>query len=320
MPYLLSVVLFGATCVKAAENADFPAWAYPRCDRTPPAIEPDNSRPLSVPGSRVHFTAADLARASVAPDWFPPEHAKMPTVVAASRSDKKIACAYCHLPDGSGRPENAKLAGLSTAYIIAQVRGIHTQERRPAKPGWAPSALMKDAIADLTDEEIAAAAEYFSRQKTKSFVRVVEREHVPQHGGALCGVFVPVEGHVIPLRQAILEMPIDVERFERRDPHTTYIAYVPTGSVERGRKLASTGGDGRTQPCAGCHGADLRSGSELEGPPLAGRFASYLFRQLYGFKSGARAADSAQPMQSVVANLTQVDMIDLAAYAASLTP
>jgi cytochrome c553 len=319
IPYLLSAALFGATCAKSAENADFPAWAYPHCDRTPPAIEPDNSRPLSVQGSTVHFTAADLARASVAPDWFPPEHAKMPAVVAASRSDKKIACGYCHLPDGTGRPENAKIAGLSTAYIIAQVRGIHTQERRPAKPGWPPSVLMKDAIADLTDQEIAAAAEYFSRQNTKSFVRVVEREYVPQHG-VLCGVFIPREGHVKLLGQAILEMPIDVERFERRDPHTSYIAYVPKGSIERGHKLASTGDNGRTQPCAGCHGADLRSGPELEGPPLAGRFASYLFRQFYGFKSGARGGDSAQPMQSVVANLTQADMIDLAAYAASLNP
>jgi cytochrome c553 len=316
---LVSITLLGAPCLKSAESADFPAWAYPRCDRTPPAIEPDNSRPLSVQGSKVHFTAADVAHASVAPDWFPPEHAKMPAVVAASGSDKKFACAYCHLPDGSGRPENAKIAGLSTAYITAQVRNIHTQERRPAKPGWTPSALMKDALADLTDEDIAAAAEYFSRQKTNSFVRVMEREYVPQHG-VLCGIFIPAEGHAVPLRQAILEMPIDVERFERRDPHTTYIAYVPKGSVERGRNLASTGDNGRTQPCAGCHGEDLRSGPELEGPPLAGRFASYLFRQLYGFKSGARAGDSAQPMLSVVANLTQADMIDLAAYAASLNP
>jgi cytochrome c553 len=254
MPYLLSVALLGATCVKSAENTDFPAWAYPRCDRTPPAIEPDSSRPLSVPGSGVRFTAADLARASVAPDWFPPEHPKMPAVVAASRSDKKIACAYCHLPDGSGRPENAKITGLSTAYIIAQVRSIHIQERRPAKPGWGPSALMKDASADLTDEDIAAAAEYFSRQKTNSFVRVLEREYVPQHG-VLCGIFIPAEGPAVPLRRAILEMPIDVERFERRDPHATYL----TG-------------------------------------------------------------DSAQPMQPVVASLTQADMIDLAAYAAFLKP
>jgi cytochrome c553 len=124
----------------------------------------------------------------------------------------------------------------------------------------------------------------------------------------------------VSLRQSIIEMPIDVQRFEMRDPHTTYIAYVPKGSIERGRKLARSGGDGRTQPCAACHGPDLKSGPDLEGPPLAGRFATYLFRQLYGFQSGTRAGDTTQPMQTVVAQLTQSDMIDLAAYAASLKP
>jgi cytochrome c553 len=318
-PYVLYAALLGAACVNAAENSEFPEWAFPPCDRTPPAIGPDNTRPLSVAGSKVQFTEADLAHAWVTSDWFPQEHAKLPLVVAVSHSDKKIACGYCHLPDGSGRPENAKVSGLPAAYIIAQVRSIHTQQRRPAKPEWPPSALMKDAIADLSDKEIAEAAEYFSRQKPKSFVRVVEREFVPQHG-LLCGIFIPAEGPLTRLHQAILEMPIDAERFERRDPHSGYIAYVPKGSVERGRVLASGGGNGRTRPCAACHGADLRAGPELEGPPLAGRFASYLFRQLYGFQSGARAGDAAQPMQSVVANLTQADMVDLAAYAASLTP
>ncbi len=243
----------------------------------------------------------------------------MPPVVAATGSEKKIACGYCHLPDGGGRPENAKIAGLPLGYIMAQVRSIHSGERRPVKPGWPPSALMKEAIADLSDQEIAAAAAYFSQQKAISYLQVTEREFVPRHGAA-CGIFVPASGHPTRLNEAILEMPIDAERFERRDPHTRYIAYVPRGSVDRGRRLAGSGGDGRTQPCAVCHGADLRSGRELEGPPLAGRFASYLFRQLYGFKSGARAGDAAQPMQSVVANLTQADMIDLAAYAASLEP
>lgn len=243
----------------------------------------------------------------------------MPAVVAASRFDKKIPCGYCHLADGNGRPENAKIAGLPAGYIMAQVRSIHIQERRPAKTGWAPSALMREAIADLSDQEIAEAAEYFSLQKTKTYLKVMEREFVPRHAVS-CGIFIPAAGRPTGLHEAILEMPIDAQRFERRDPHTAYIAYVPKGSVDRGRQLAGTGGDGRTQPCASCHGADLRSGPELEGPPLAGRFASYLFRQLYGFQSGARAGDSAQPMQSVVAKLTQADMIDLAAYAASLKP
>ncbi len=243
----------------------------------------------------------------------------MPAIVAATHSEKKIVCGYCHLPDGGGRPENAKIAGLPQGYIMAQVRSIQTGERRPAKPGWTPSALMKEAIADLSDRQIAEAAEYFSRQKAKTHVKVMEREFVPRHAVS-CGIFVPAAGRPTPLHEAILEMPIDAERFERRDPHTEYIAYVPRGSVDRGRRLASTGADGRTQPCAGCHGLDLRSGPQFEGPPLAGRFASYLFRQLYGFRSGARAGDATQPMQSVVAKLTQADMIDLAAYAASLDP
>jgi cytochrome c553 len=319
MPYLLCAALLGATCAAAAETSEFPEWAFPPCDRTPPDTPPDARQPLSVVGSKVRFTAADLSHAWVTPDWFPQEHAKLPVAVAVSHSDKKIACGYCHLPDGGGRPENAKVSGLSVAYIITQVRSIHSQERQPAKLDWPPSTLMKQAISGLSDKEIAAAAEYFSRQKPRSYVRVVEREFVPQHGVS-CGIFIPAGGPLTRLHQAILEMPVDAERFERRDPHTEYIAYVPKGSVERGRKLASAGGDGRTQPCAACHGADLRSGPELEGPPLAGRFASYLFRQLYGFQSGARAGDVAQPMQTVVAKLTQADMIDLAAYAASLTP
>lgn len=318
-PFLFSIALLAATCVTSAQTAEFPEWAYPRCDGNSAANEPDNLRRLSVPGSTQRLTAADLARRSITPDWFPREHAKLPAVVAASRSDKKIACGYCHLPDGSGRPENAKIAGLPVAYIIAQVRAIRAQERQPAKPEWGPSALMKAAIADLSDQEIAQAAEYFSRATPKSYVRVMEREYVPQHGVA-CGIFIPAAGRFTRLGQAILEMPVDTERFERRDPHTIYIAYVPKGSIGRGRKLASSGDNGRTQPCAACHGADLRSGLQLEGPPLAGRFASYLFRQLYGFQSGARSGDSTQPMQTVVARLTQGDMIDLAAYAASLEP
>jgi cytochrome c553 len=319
IPYLFSIALLGTTCVKSAQTAGFPDWAYPPCDKTPPSIEPDNRRPLSVAGSKLHFTEADLARASVTSDWFPLEHAKLPAVVAASHSDQKIACGYCHLPDGSGRPENAKIAGLPMGYIMAQVRSIQTRERQPAKPEWGPSTLMKNAVADLSDTEIAEAAEYFSHLNTKTYVRVVEREYVPQHGLS-CGIFIPADGRLTRLRQAILEMPVDAARFERRDPHTTYIAYVPKGSVDRGRQLASTGDNGRTQPCAACHGADLRSAPQLEGPPLAGRFATYVFRQLYGFQSGARAGDAAQPMRSVVAKLTQADMIDLAAYAASLNP
>jgi len=55
-------------------------------------------------------------------------------------------------------------------------------------------------------------------------------------------------------------------------------------------------------------------------PSLAGRTPSYLVRQLYDLKSGARGGRAVQPMLPVVANLTVADMGGIAAYAASLPP
>jgi cytochrome c553 len=315
---LVGFAMLGASCISFAAPDAFPDWAYPPCIRAPAGARADDRTPLNVAGSKLHFTAAEIANSSVAPDWFPKEHSPLPEDLAASHSEK-IACAYCHLPDGSGRPENAKLAGLPRSYIFAQVRALHEGQRQPGKSGWPPTVLMQAAIANLTDTQILEAAQYFAQQKNVSFVRVIEGKQVPAHRAA-CGMYVSITGPRVPLRDTILEMPNDERQFEMRDPHTAYVAYVPRGSIERGRALAVGGGNGRTQPCAACHGADFRSGPDLEGPPLAGRFATYLFRQLYGFKIGSRAGDVALPMHAVVSQLSQADMIDLAAYAASLKP
>jgi cytochrome c553 len=316
--YILGFAITVACGSRAAQPDAFPDWAYPPCIRAPAGAPVDDRVPLHVAGSEIQFTAAAIANSSAAPDWFPTEHTAMPRALGASHSEK-FACAYCHLPDGSGRPENAKLAGLPRSYIFAQVRALHEGQRQPGKSGWPPTLLMQAAISDLTDTQILEAAEYFAQQRNLSFLRVIERSQVPAHRAG-CGIYVSTAGPQELLREAILEMPADQNQFELRDPHTTYVAYVPRGSIERGRTLAATGRNGRTQPCAACHGADLRSGPDLEGPPLAGRFATYLFRQLYGFKTGTRAGDIAEPMRVVVAQLTQADMIDLAAYAASLKP
>jgi cytochrome c553 len=53
-------------------------------------------------------------------------------------------------------------------------------------------------------------------------------------------------------------------------------------------------------------------------PPLAGRYPTYIVRQLLAFKTGARYTAASQPMQAVVARLSVEDMIAVAAYAASL--
>jgi cytochrome c553 len=53
---------------------------------------------------------------------------------------------------------------------------------------------------------------------------------------------------------------------------------------------------------------------------LAGRFPSYLLRQLLAFRTDTRRAPAAAPMRAVAATLSLEDMIAAAAYAATLNP
>jgi cytochrome c553 len=55
-------------------------------------------------------------------------------------------------------------------------------------------------------------------------------------------------------------------------------------------------------------------------PGHAGRSPSYLMRQLFDFKNGARAGPGSAQMQATVANLSEDDMMALAAHVASLPP
>jgi cytochrome c553 len=55
-------------------------------------------------------------------------------------------------------------------------------------------------------------------------------------------------------------------------------------------------------------------------PPIAGRSPTYIVRQLHEFQSGGRSASASSLMKQAVENLSQIDMIALAAYVASLSP
>jgi cytochrome c553 len=92
---------------------------------------------------------------------------------------------------------------------------------------------------------------------------------------------------------------------------------VPTGSVERGRRLALEGDSGMP-PCASCHGPDLRGVALV--PPLAGRSPTYLLRQLVAFRTRARQAPEGAPMQPVADALDLGEMIAASAYAGFLPP
>jgi cytochrome c553 len=172
----------------------------------------------------------------------------------------------------------------------------------------------------MTEEDIQAAADYYSSMPWTPWIRVVETEEVPTTRIVL-GMYVPLEGEragTEPLGLRIIETPENPEHTERlRDPRSGFIAYVPVGAVARGETLATTGA-GKTIQCSICHGQDL-NGLGLV-PGLAGRSPSYFVRQMYDLREGARVGVSAALMKPVVANLTVEDMLDLAAYVASLPP
>ena len=298
-----------------------PAWAYP-VDPPPAAAPrpgPDATTPLGVPHSGVTFTAAQIADLYAVPDWHPDGHPPMPQVVAHGRRPAVYACGYCHLADGSGRPENAPLAGLPAAYIVAQMAAFRSGTRRSAWTGpQLPAELMRKVAAAVTDEEVAAAAAYFASLGIKRRVEVVETRRVPRTRVA-GWLYVVSEGSGLePLGERIIEVALDHERHELRDPATGYRAYVPRGSVAHGRTIALRGVDGPATACTACHGADLRGSDPV--PPLAGRSPSYLLRQLLAFRSGARATDAGQPMQPIVQRLGLGEMIAVAAYVAAQPP
>jgi cytochrome c553 len=75
------------------------------------------------------------------------------------------------------------------------------------------------------------------------------------------------------------------------------------GNADSGRQ--------KSQACAACHGPDGNQPTTPDFPRLAGQHPDYLFKALRDYKSGARKNPI---MAGQVANLTQQDMADLAAY------
>jgi cytochrome c553 len=248
----------------------------------------------------------------------------MPEIVARGRAPDLFACGYCHTPGGQGRPENAPLAGLPSEYIVQQVMDFKSGARRALLPGvFPPADLMIHEATKVTQSEAEIAAQYFAGEKLRPRVVIVERSRVPRTQ-VVGSVYTPIaNGGEEALGTRLIELARDSAQHENRDEQMRYIAYVPRGSIARGRALARNGDHGKTVACITCHGNNLE-GNRLAGmgaiPPLAGRSPSYLLRQLLAFQTGARTGPIAQAMQPVVANLDIGNMIDAVAFAASLPP
>jgi cytochrome c553 len=317
---LVDVVVLVATylCIGtyAVWAAEPPPWAYPV---NPPGTQPapDDGVARRVPGSDAAFTLTQIRDLFRAPDWHPDDHPPMPAIVSHGRKPGVLACGYCHLPNGLGRPENSSLAGLPASYIAQQVADFRSGARKSSEPASLPINLMIAVANAATEAEVQAAAAYFAALKPRPWIKVVETDTVPKTrvGGWMLVAAEPAATE--PIGNRIIEMPIDLERTELRDSTSGFIAYAPPGSRARGEALVTTGA-GRTTACGICHGNDLRGLGPV--PALAGRSPSYLFRQLFDMKHDVRNGPWAALMKAVVAPLNEEDMVAIAAYAASLAP
>jgi cytochrome c553 len=311
---LLATVFASPLPARAADGP--PQWAYPT---NPPNFKPapDDGVSRRVPNSSVTYTLTQLRDRFIAPVWHPAEHPSLPPVVAQGRKPDVFACGFCHRADGPGGPENSALAGLPAAYIVQQMNDYKSGARRTAVPKRNVDLMIGLAKA-ATDEEIAAAAAYFSALKPRQHTRVVETDAVPKTQVTFNHYAPLPSGEREAIGDRIIEVPEDPVQFEHRDSHARFIAYVPVGSVARGEVLVKTGGAGKTLACVSCHGPDLKGVGQI--PGIAGRSTNYTVRQLYDIKHSFRAGGFAVLMKDVVAKLEEKDMIAIAAYLATQAP
>jgi cytochrome c553 len=171
-----------------------------------------------------------------------------------------------------------------------------------------------------SNEDTRIAAEWFAALKPATWVKVMESSTVPKSFVSTRGrMRLPLpSGGTEPLGNRIIELPQDPQRAESRDPHSGFVAYVPMGSIEKGKRLVATGGSGTTIQCAICHGDDLKGLGDV--PRIAGLHPAYIARQLYQFQGKEYSGTSAALMKKVVAKLTDQDILEISAYVASVTP
>jgi cytochrome c553 len=289
----------------AAPAGREPSWAFPAINGSLPAEE----GPKSVPGSTKSYTPAQIDDLMNPPDWFPDEHAPAPALVQKGHGTA-MACGACHLMSGEGHPESAGLTGFTAAYLMQQMADFKSGARKDA-------ARMNAIAKDVSDEESRQVAEWFAALKPAAWTKVTEADTVPK---TIVGQgrmrFLAPAGGTEPIGSRIITVPQDQNRARNRDPKSGFTAYVPAGSIAKGKALAETGGAGKTVACTICHGDTMRGLGNV--PRLAGLHPIYVARQLYLFKDGTRNGVDAQLMKKPVARLNEDDILAIAAYLGSL--
>jgi cytochrome c553 len=312
LPALIAAALTALVASSAQSQQETPArtdraWAFPM---KPDRGMPDDGLLKTLPGSTRQYTQAQVDDLLNPPDWYPDQHPPAPQIVLKGHG-AALACGACHLLSGLGHPESSDLTGLTADYIVQQMADFKSGARKdPTR--------MNAIASEVTEEEARQAAEWFARLPRRPFTAVIEADTVPKSFlGPGRMRFAEPDGATEPIGARIITVPADQERARLRDPNSGFIAYVPPGSLARGKALVETGA-GKTAPCGTCHGPAMEGLGNV--PRLAGMHPIYTVRQLHWFKDGSRNGAGAPPMKPLVEQLGDDDILAISAYLGSLSP
>lgn len=310
MRHILAALIAAATIGSGAvaQNATVDrSWAFPL---KPQRDFADDPLPKTLPGSAKHYTQAQVDDLSNPPDWYPERHVTPPSIVVKGHG-AALACGACHLMSGLGHPESSDLTGLTANYIVQQMAEFRSGARSE------PTRMNAIARA-VSEDEAKQAADWFATLPRQPFTRVIERAVVPKTFlGPGRMRFAEAGGATEPIGERIITVPEDQTRARLRDPYSGFIAYVPPGSLARGRELVQAGG-GPTQACDRCHGPALQGQGDV--PRLAGVHPIYTLRQLVGFRDGSRNGAQSGIMRPIVEQLSDADLLAIAAYLGAQAP
>ena len=302
------------TPLMAAPPAAF-AWAYPVSPANLPHPDPTATFTAQGADPSMKLTMRQVGNAFGPPDWFPHEHGPLPEIVAHGREPHVPACTLCHLPNGNGHPESASISGLTVPYIIDQMHAFRDGERTNIR---APA--MIEMALDISEKELHAAAAYYANipKSQQQWIRVVETSNAPaNHVGAGGARFFDKGAKTIPVPPDMIYEVAESEQVELRNDHVGFVDYVPMGSLAKGR-IVAMGNHGQMRTCGSCHGDDYRGHEDA--PRIAGRSAYYLIRQLADMRGGVRKGAALGKMKDIVSELSDADIINVAAYMASRSP
>jgi len=285
-----------------------PAWAFP----VQQGSLPMEAGPKKLVGSDKTYTPEEIDNLMAPPDWLPNDHPPAPAIVTKGHG-VALACGSCHLMSGLGHPESSDVTGSTADYIYQQMQDFKSGARKDY-------ARMNGISAELSDQEMRQAAEYFASLPRVRWSTVKEAAMVPKTfvGQGRMRFIDPKQTGMEPIGKRIITLPEDQDRARLRDPKSGFVSYVPPGSLNKGKALVESGGGGKTVQCSICHGDGLKGLGNV--PRLAGNHPIYLARQLHLFKEGDRTGPDSALMKKPVMNLTDADILNLSAYIASLPP